>query len=151
MFKIDSIDRKILEVLQKNCRTPYSEIAKKLGIAESTVRYRVSRLRREGVITSFIALLDPRKIGLKITAIVLMKLDAQYIGESSKELVTFKELHHLFQSTGEYDLVSVVHARDMLHLNQLMRRIKLLPGVREASAFVATELIKIEPRFDLRI
>jgi len=151
LFKIDDIDRKILEVLQRDCRTPYSEIAKRLNIAESTVRYRVNRLRREGVITNFMALLDPRKIGLKITAIVLMKLDAKHIVESSKKLAAFKELHHLFQSTGEYDLVSVVHAKDMLHLNELMRRIKLLPGVREASVFVATQLIKIEPRFDLRV
>ncbi len=151
MFKIDGIDKKILELLQKNCTTPYSEIARKLHIAESTVRYRVGRLKRERVITNFIALLDPRKIGLKLTAMVLIKLDAKFVEESSKKLATFKELHHLFQSTGEYDLVSVVHARDMMHLNELMRRIKLLPGVRDASVFVATQLIKVEPKFDLRI
>ncbi|HIE18258.1 TPA: Lrp/AsnC family transcriptional regulator [Candidatus Bathyarchaeota archaeon] len=151
MSKIDDIDKEILEILQDNCRISYSKIAKKLGVAESTVRYRVARLRREGVITNFIALLDPRKIGLEITAIVLIKVDAQHITEVSKKLATFKELHHLFQSTGEYDLVSVVHARNMLHLNDIRRRIKMLRGVREASVFVATQLIKVEPKFDLRI
>jgi Lrp/AsnC family transcriptional regulator for asnA, asnC and gidA len=150
LFKIDNIDRKILEFLQENCRTPYSEIAKKLGVAESTVRYRVRRLKREGIITNFIALLDPRKIGLEITAIVLAKLDAKHIMKSSKKLAAFRETHHLFQSTGEYDLISVVHTKDMLHLNELMRRIKLLPGVTEASVFVATHLIKVEPKFNLR-
>jgi len=151
LFKIDDVDREILECLQRDGRTPYSEIAKKLGIAESTVRYRVNRLRKEGVITNFTALLDPRKIGLKITAIVLMKFDAKYLNESSEKLSSFKELHHLFQSTGEYDLVSVVHAKDLPHLNELVRNIKTLPGIRDASVFVATRLIKIEPQFDLRV
>jgi DNA-binding Lrp family transcriptional regulator len=93
--------------------------------------------------------LNLHKIGLKITAIVLVKLDAKYIVESSK-LAAFKETHHLFQSTGEYDLISVVHARDMLHLNKLMKKIKLLPGVRDTLVSVATNLIKVEPQFYLR-
>ncbi|MFQ6075343.1 MAG: Lrp/AsnC family transcriptional regulator [Candidatus Bathyarchaeia archaeon] len=147
---MDDIDESILRILQNNCRTSYSAIARELGVAESTVRYRVDRLRKEGVITRFIALLDPRKIGLNITAIALIKVDAKKLKETSKELASFGESHHLFQSTGEYDLVSVIHAKDISHLNELMERIKRLPGVRETSVEVATDLIKVEPKFDLR-
>lgn len=149
MIDLDDADKTILRILQDDCRTSYSTIAKKLKVAESTVRYRVNRLKREGVITSFIALLNPRKIGLDITAIALIKVDPKFVGEASRRLADFRESHHLFKSTGEYDLVSVVHARDITHLNELIDRIKQLPGVREASAEVATYLIKVEPRFDL--
>lgn len=150
MPRLDGIDLRILEILQDDCRTPYSAIARMLGVAESTVRYRVDRLRREGVITRFIALLDPRKIGLNITAIALIKVDAAKLEDALEALASFEESHHLFRSTGSYDLVSVVHARDISHLNELIERMKRLPGVREASVEVATYLIKVEPKFKLR-
>ena len=150
MTGLDDIDKRILSNLQDNCRISYSAIARELDVAESTVRYRVNRLKNEGVITRFIALLDPRKIGLNITAIVLIKVDPKNLEEASKLLASFRESHHLFKSTGAYDLVSVVHARDIIHLNGLIDGIKKLPGVREVSAEVATYLIKVELQFDLR-
>jgi len=125
-------------------------LARELGMAASTVRYRVERLRESGVITGFLAMLDPRKIGLHITAIALIKVDANQVVEASETLASFKESHHLFRSTGSYDLVSVVHARDIAHLDDLIDRIKRIPGVKEASVEVATYLIKMEPKYKLR-
>ncbi len=87
---LSEVDVKILEILQDDCRTSYSAIARRLGLAESTVRYRVERLRREGVITRFIALLDPRKIGLNITAIALIKVDAARLKEASERLAALR-------------------------------------------------------------
>jgi Lrp/AsnC family transcriptional regulator for asnA, asnC and gidA len=150
MMNLDDVDKNILRILQDDCRKSYSAIARELDVAESTVRYRVQKLKQEGVITGFIALLNPRKIGLDITAIALIKVDPKMVEAASLRLAGFRESHHLFKSTGEYDLVSVVHARDIAHLNELINRIKQLPGVREASAEVATYLIKVEPRFDMR-
>ncbi len=150
MTDLDDIDKNILRILQDDGRTSYSAIARELDIPESTVRYRVNMLKRDGVITGFIALLNPRKIGLNITAIALIKVDPKMVEDASRRLAGFRESHHLFKSTGEYDLVSVMHARDIAHLNALIDRIKQLPGVREASAEVATYLIKVEPRFDMR-
>ncbi|MGD2200055.1 MAG: Lrp/AsnC family transcriptional regulator [Candidatus Bathyarchaeota archaeon] len=150
MVELDTVDIRILEILQNSARTPYSAIARELDIPESTVRYRVDRLRDKGVITSFMALLDPRKIGLNIIAIALIKVEANQLAEASEVLATFDESHHLFRSTGSFDLVSVVHARDIGHLDDLIERIKRIPGVREASVEVATYLVKVEPRYKLR-
>lgn len=150
MASLSESDLRILEILQNEGRASYSAIARELGIAESTVRYRVERLREIGVIRAFMALLDPRKIGLDITAIALIKVDANEIVRASETLATFEESHHLFRSTGSYDLVSVVHARDIAHLNELIERIKKIPGIREASVEVATYLVKVEPRYKLR-
>jgi len=150
MASLSESDLRILEILQNEGRTSYSAIARELGIAESTIRYRVERLREIGVIRAFIALLDPRKIGLDITAIALIKVDANEIVRASETLATFEESHHLFRSMGSYDLVSVVHARDIAHLNELIERIKKIPGVREASVEVATYLVKVEPKYKLR-
>jgi Lrp/AsnC family transcriptional regulator for asnA, asnC and gidA len=147
---LSDIDIGILEMLQEDGRASFSAIARKLGVAESTVRYRVDKLRDSGVITGFQAHLNPRRVGLGITAIALIKVDAAEIVEASDTLATFEESHHLFRTTGSYDLVSVVHARDIVHLNDLIERIKKISGVREASVEVATHLVKTEPKYQLR-
>lgn len=147
---LSDIDISILEILQQDGRTSFSAIARELGIAESTVRYRVERLRESGVITGFQAHLNPRRVGLGITAIALIKVNAVDIVEASETLAKFEESHHLFRTTGSYDLVSVVHARDIIHLNDLIERIKKISGVREASVEVATHLVKTEPKYQLR-
>jgi Lrp/AsnC family transcriptional regulator for asnA, asnC and gidA len=147
---LSDIDIGILEMLQENGRVSFSAIARELGIAESTVRYRVEKLKENGVITGFQAHLNPRRVGLGITAIALIKVNATEIVEASETLDTFEESHHLFRTTGSYDLVSVVHARDIVHLNDLIERIKMIQGVREASVEVATHLVKTEPKYKLR-
>ena len=147
---LSEIDISILEILQGDGRASYSAIARKLGIAESTIRYRVEKLKKSGVITGFQAHLNPRRVGLGITAIALIKVNATEIVDASETLSIFEESHHLFRTTGSYDLVSVVHARDIAHLNDLIERIKKIPGVREASVEVATHLVKTEPKYKLR-
>ena len=147
---LSEIDIGILEMLQEDGRASYSAVARELGIAESTVRYRVEKLKESGVITGFQAHLNPRRVGLGITAIALIKVDAAEIVEASETLATFEESHHLFRTTGSYDLVSVVHARDIIHLNDLIERIKKISGVKEASVEVATHLVKTEPKYKLR-
>lgn len=151
MTGLDEVDIRILEILQQDGRTSFSAIARELGVAESTVRYRVDRLREEGIITNFIALLNPRKIGYAITAIGLIKVDAPQLEEASKVLASFHEARHVFRSTGVYDLVAVIHAKDIAGLNDLIGRIKMVPGVREATVEVATYLVKVESKFNLRI
>lgn len=147
---LDDIDINILELLQENSKMNLSQISSKLDVAESTVRYRIDRLEKWGVITSYIALINPRMVGLNITAIMMIKLDPQKIKEVSKGLAFFKELRHLFRTTGQFDMISVVNARDIAHLNKLMEEIKLIDGVRELIVEVATEMIKVDPTFSLR-
>lgn len=147
---LNDTDIRILEILQNDARIAYSAIARELDIPESTVRYRVDKLRESGVITGFVALLDPRKIGYGITAIGLIKVEAAQLQEVSEVLASFDEARHVFRSTGVYDLVAVIHAADIAGLNDLIAKIKMVPGVREAIVEVATYLIKVESKFKLR-
>ncbi len=146
---LDDIDKKLLEVLQNNCKLNFTQIGQDLGIAESTVRYRIERLEKRGIITNYIALINPRMVGLTITAIMMIKINPQKIQDISPKLAKFKELRHLFRTTGQYDMVSVVNARDITHLNMLMSEIKQIEGIHELIVEVATELVKVDPKFSL--
>ena len=142
---LDDLDKRILKLLQANCRLSFADVGREIDVAEATVRFRVNRLVRKGVITRFAALLNPAKVGLMVTGAILLKIDPAYLEEACKKLVSFSETQYLFQSTGEYDVVSVIAARDMDHLNSLIKRTKIIPGVKDARVSVTTRFLKFDP------
>lgn len=148
-IKLDRLNREILMRLQKNGRASFSSIARELGVNEATVRYRVKKLLDKGVITLFTALLDPTKIGFSITAIVMAKINPMLFEKASLQIADLDETYHVFQSTGEYDIVAVVHTRDMKHLSDLRKRIEMVPGVRDVLVSATTRWIKLKTIFNL--
>jgi len=141
----DEADKEILRMMQADARIPYAEMAKRLNLPESTIRYRVKRLVATKVIRKVMALVDPRKIGLDVSAVVMVKVDPNYITEALKGVASFKEAQHVFQTTGEYDIICVIHVCDMKALNEFKQRVKMLEGVKDVVVWVITELIKIDP------
>jgi Lrp/AsnC family transcriptional regulator for asnA, asnC and gidA len=142
---LDDIDKRILELLQLDARASFADLSRKLDVAEATVRFRVKRLIDNGVITRFAALLNPAKVGFGVSGAILLKIDPANLEQACKQLVAFDETLYLFQSTGEYDVVSVILARDMIHLNALVKRTKMIVGVKDARVSVTTRFLKFDP------
>ncbi len=149
VIQLDDKDRKILNLLQENSRTSYLHIANELGISEATVRYRIKNLIDDGVINKFTVLLDSKKIGYPTTGILMVKIAPDYFEKTSMQISDLTETYHVFQNTGEYNLVAVVHAHNLEHLSDLRKRVEMMPGVRDVSLSAATRLIKIKTSFDL--
>ncbi len=144
MCELDKLDLRILKILQSNAWISISEIAKRLNTPNTTVRYRIERLIRNGVIKKIAAILDPVKVGYPITLIILLKVDRRRLDQIFDKISKFKELHHLFQITGRYDLIAILHARDMDHLNELNNEIRKISGVKEAETLIATKRMYIK-------
>ncbi len=149
VIQLDDKDRKILNLLQENSRTSYLHIANELGISEATVRYRVKNLIDNGVINKFTVLLDSKKIGYPTTGILMVKIASDHFEKTSIQISDLIETYHVFQNTGEYNLVAVVHAHNLEHLSDLRKRVEMMPGVRDVSLSAAIRLIKIKTSFDL--
>ncbi len=147
--QLDEKDKKILNILQENSRTSYLQIGNMLGISEATVRYRVKNMLENGIIHRFTVLVDPKKIGYPITGILMVKIDSAHFEEAANQISNLEESRHVLQNTGEYDIVAVVKARDLEHLNDLRKRVEKIKGVKELSLSAATRLIKIDPSFML--
>ncbi|PVX26520.1 MAG: transcriptional regulator [Candidatus Bathyarchaeum sp.] len=148
-FQLDNKDKKILNMLQKNSRTSYTNIAKVLGISEATVRYRIKKLTNNGIIKKFTVLLDPQKIGYPTTGILMVKIDSAHFEQAAKQISNLAEIRHVLQSTGEYNIVAVVKAQNLEHLSDLRKRVEQIQGVRELSLSASTHIIKIDPSFVL--
>jgi len=146
---IDDLDKQILKLLQLDARIPFAELSRKLDVAETTIRFRVNKLIEKKIITNFTALIDPAKVGMKVSGAILLKIDPAYLEEACKQLMLFKETQYLFQSTGEYDVVSVIITWDMEHLSKLVKKTKLIPGVKDARVSVTTRFLKFDPTIEL--
>ena len=75
MSKLDRYDLRILEELQKNARISNQELADRIGLSPSPCSRRVHQLEQDGYIQRQVALLAPQKLGLKLTAYVLVGMD----------------------------------------------------------------------------
>ena len=105
-FAPDAIDRKILEQLQHNGRMTNQELADHIGLSPSPCLRRVRQLEASGIISRYVALVDPEPIGLSVTAFVRVRLDQQddrHLAEFEAAVAEFPEVMECYLMTGEAD------------------------------------------------
>ena len=73
--KLDNIDRKIIELLQKNARMPIKEIAKEVFLSSPAVSARIERLEESGIITGYHAIVNPLLLGYHIRAFINLEVE----------------------------------------------------------------------------
>jgi len=147
--KIDELDLKIISHLQENGRVPVAELAKRLNQPENTVRYRIERLVKNGVIRRFTALVDPRALGLNVSAAVMFKIDPKKLDQLLEKLTSMKDVTNIYQLSGEWDLIAVVFAKDIQDLHERIEELRRMEGVKEMNVMITTRVIKSEYRFVL--
>ncbi len=103
---LDEIDRKILDALQKNCRLSLAELAEMAGLSASPCLRRWRRLEKDGYIGGYCAMLDAKRLGLSVTAIVTVKLTPH------TEAVFSKFERAMIKSPEVLECVAVAGARD---------------------------------------
>ncbi|RLI76173.1 Lrp/AsnC family transcriptional regulator [Archaeoglobales archaeon] len=129
---MDEIDKKILQILQENCRIQYHKIAERLGIAPSTVHFRVKRMVENGIIKSFSAIVDPEKVGYETIAWIGLSVDPRKIDEIAKKLASYDEVQIVATSTGDHDIILQAIARNEKDLWRFVNnKIKVIKGVRK--------------------
>src|SRR5437867_1987164 len=102
--KIDRIDRKILEILQSDGHISNQDLAEKVALSPSPCLRRVKQLEDEGFIVKYVALLNPEKIGLSLTIMVLVGLDSHASDKMSsfeKSIASFPEVSQCYLITGQ--------------------------------------------------
>jgi len=116
---MDEVDRQILDVLRRDARTPYTEIADEIGTSEGTVRNRVESMVEEGVIERFTI---ATRTG-NVKAMVEIDVDVNVHTEGvTEEMADWPEVDFVWQVSGEEDIVLVADAADTSSLNDLITR-----------------------------
>ncbi len=139
--ELDETDRAILRELQLQGRIPNSELAARVGVAESTCHKRVRALVDSGVITGFRAELDPAALGLGLEALITIRLHAHARRELRRFQAYLEQLpatRWVYFVAGDRDFLLHVAVRDAVALRELVTDGLSL---REEVAATSTSLI----------
>ena len=131
---LDRLDRRILKVLQANAELSNLELAERVGLSPTPCARRVKRLMADGVITHQVAMVDPRKLGLNLTAHISITMDRHTPDrfEAFEETVlALPEVVDCCVVTGQSaDYLMKAVVRDMAHYEQfLLGKLTRIPGV----------------------
>ena len=144
--ELDERDRKILALVQRDGKLAQAEIARQVGLSTAAVNERLRKLENAGVIRRFVAIVDPRSVGMTITAFVEVFIEhprheAAFI-DRLLELDEVLECHHV---TGEFSLLLKVRVRDMDGLQQLLlHELNAREGVRQTRTVMVLSTVKEE-------
>ena len=124
---MDDLDRQILSILRRDARTPYTEIADRVGTSEGTVRNRVDRLTDEGIIERFTVTTQTGNVKAMIEVSVDMNVNTS---EVSERMADWEEVDFVWQVSGEDDIVLVVDCVDTQAVNDLISQAREMDEVK---------------------
>jgi DNA-binding Lrp family transcriptional regulator len=123
---MDDLDRQILNILRRDARTPYTEIAEEVGTSEGTVRNRVERMLEDGAIERFTVATRTGNVKAMIEVGVAVDVDTRAVSDRMAE---WGPVDYVWQVSGEEDIVLVVDAADTGALNDLITKARELDEV----------------------
>lgn len=143
---LDRIDLRLLVLLQKQGRTPNSEIAAQVNLSPSACLRRIQRLEAEGVIGGYAAWLRPQALGLGLQAFVRVQLEkhGQHTMEPFAQAVQdWDEVVACHALTGDMDYLLHVYVRDLEHFSHfLLDRLLNAGGVADANSSFVLRTVK---------
>ncbi len=142
---MDETDRTLLTLLGANARLPVATLARRLGLARSTVQARMERLESRGIIKGYALKLGDTARGDAIRATVLISIEPRATPAVLSRLKTLPQVEAAHTASGRFDMVLAVTARSTTELDQTLDAIGEIDGVRSSES-----LIHLSTRIDRR-
>ena len=124
---IDKLDKRILDIMKRDSRRPYVEIAEKLGVSEGTVRSRVHRMTEEGIIRGFTIKTSSKNVKALVEIKVDVNTDTEHI---AKDLANYDGVTEVLEITGDQDIIAIVDVESSQSLNDLIDQVRKYSNVR---------------------
>jgi len=142
---MDEIDRTILMHLRNNARMSLQEMSHLTGIPDSTLQFRLKRLRAKGIIERFTVMANSAATGYTVTAMVLVQTATDRHDEAKLALAKIPEITEVYGILGEHDLLVKVWCKSLEELNRMINgEIRSVEGVKELIEMLVIERIKEE-------
>ena len=122
-MQLDSIDFKILDLLQEDSKRTNKEIAHSINLSVTAVYERIKRLEREGIITKYVALINRKSVGkpfMVFCQIQLAQHSKEFLSAFERDVVLLNEVSECFHTTGDYDYILKIFVRDMEAYREFM-------------------------------
>ena len=138
------LDLRIIGELRKEGRASLRQIARRLDISTTTVASRIRVMEKTGVIRGYRPLLDTKKLGLGITAITLIKAVGGKIPTLMNDLMKDPALTHVYEITGEFDLVVIGKYKDTDSMNREIKKLLSNKAIKETNTSIVLGTAKEE-------
>ena len=139
-LKLDDIDHKILDMLNENTRTPFTDIAKKLVISAGTVHVRVKKMEQMGLIKGSSLILDYDKLGYTFIAYVGLYVNnssqIKFIIERIKQIPNVTVAHI---TTGKFNVFCKIRAKSTTHAKNIIFKLDEIEGVYRSESMISLE------------
>ena len=149
LMKLDKTDRRILDVLQRDGRISVTDLAERVGLSSTPCARRIKQLEASGLIQGYAAIVDPKRAGQTIQAIVQIKLEHhsdEIVERFRRTLIDRPEVLACYTMTGEMDFLLHVIVRDIDALSDFtLRRLLRVQGVRDVRSSIVLETVKRSP------
>jgi Lrp/AsnC family transcriptional regulator len=145
MVKIDSIDRRILEELQRDAARPIEQIASRVGLTQNPCWRRIKRLEAEGLIQRRVAIVDPAKLGLGLIVFVSIRTNQHsdaWLERFADGVRAIPEVVELYRMSGVTDYLAKIIARDVADYDRIYKRLIRTAELYDVSSSFAMEQIK---------
>ncbi len=133
---LDDLDRRLLALLQADARSPTADLARRLGVARTTVLARITRLERQGVVVGYTVRLGQAEDQRCVEAFVGITISAKLGRDVTTRLAAMPELRQLFSVSGEFDYIALLRAETPARLDALLDEIGAIEGVARTTTSV---------------
>ena len=134
---LDAIDRAILEILQRDCKTPLAKIGEQVDLSPPSILERVHKLEAEVFIRGYQAMVDARRLGIDVTAFIGVSIGhPAAIGRFEGQLAALDDVLECHHVTGEHTLLLKVKTRNTQSLEALIRALREIDGVERTQTSV---------------
>jgi Lrp/AsnC family transcriptional regulator, involved in the regulation of lysine biosynthesis len=137
---LNSIDEKILGILQADSRKPFVDIATEIGLSESAVRRRVKNLLDSETIKRFTIELNTTN---KTSAITLISVASTADSSAvSKDLMNLKGVEVIYEITGQYDIAAIISASSVIEINRCIDEVRKIEGVSDTNTVIVLKTMR---------
>ena len=139
-MKIDGIDKKIIQELANNSRTPILEISRKIGISGAAIHQRIKKLEDSGIIKGSSLNLDYNLLGYNFVAYIGVLADRS--GQSYDILESLKKIPNVTVAhlmTGKYNVICKIRAKDTKHAKDVIMEIEKIAGIQRLESMISLE------------
>ena len=139
MEKIDNLDRKILEIISKNARTPFKDVADICDVSRAAIHQRVQKMIETKVIVGSGYYINPKCLGYNSCTYIGVKLEKGSMYKTvASECEKIPEVVECHFTTGPYTMLIKLFARDNEHLMELLNsKIQEIPGVISTETLIS--------------
>jgi len=138
---VDEKDLKILEMLLANARTPFTDIAREVGISDVAVAKRIKRLENLGIIKKYTILLNYSRLNY-VASLTGIDVEPEHLYTITDELKKKGYIKYLALTTGDHSLIAFITARNSAEMSEIHKELLATRGIKRVCPAIIIDMIK---------